>query len=107
GWSYDVCSSDLLASGVPARVAFRKPELGLLDVLKGRRLFEHETFDGNGRTCLTCHSRDTGTVSPHDAQQRFAANPHDPLFVADGSDDGQGHGATRMLQSATVLVRIP
>jgi len=25
-------------------------------------LFEHETFGGNGRTCLTCHSRQTGTV---------------------------------------------
>lgn len=74
---------------------------------EGRRLFEHETFGGNGRTCLTCHSRQTGTVSPEDAQARLAANPTDPLFIADGSDDGQGHGQTRMLQDATVLVRIP
>jgi hypothetical protein len=27
---------------------------------RGRRLFERETFGGNGRTCLTCHSRETG-----------------------------------------------
>ena len=97
----------LLAQGLPALVAFRRPEFGLLDVLRGKRLFERETFDGNGRTCLTCHSRDTGTVSPKDAQRRFAANVHDPLFLADGSDDGQGNGATRMLNDATVLVRIP
>src|SRR6476660_3739909 len=44
----------------------------------GRRLFERETFGGNGRTCLTCHSSKTGTVSPKDAQARFLANPHDP-----------------------------
>ena len=96
----------LLSTGVHARIAFRKPEFALLDLLKGRRLFERETFDGNGRTCLTCHSRDSGTVSPHDAQRRFAADPNDPLFRADGSDDGQGNGATRMLKEATVLVRI-
>lgn len=97
----------LLARGLPALVALRRPEFGLLDLLKGRRLFERETFDGNGRTCLTCHGRDTGTVSPQEAQQRFAADPRDPLFLADGSDDGQGNGVTRMLKDATVLVRIP
>lgn len=78
-----------------------------LDFLKGRQLFEHETFGGNGRTCLTCHSRDTGTVSPGDARKRFARNSNDPLFRADGSDDGYGRGASRMLQHATVLVSIP
>jgi hypothetical protein len=74
---------------------------------EGQRLFENETFGGNGRTCLTCHSRETGTVSPEDAQARLGINPRDPLFLADGSDDGQGNGSTRMLQDATVLVRIP
>lgn len=73
----------------------------------GRHVFERETFGGNGRTCLTCHSRDTGTVSPADAQERFAHNPHDPLFRGDGTDDGAGHGVQRMLADATVLVRIP
>ena len=59
------------------------------------------------RTCLTCHSRETGTISPADAQKRFAQKPHDPLFLHDGSDDGQGHGVTRMLADATCLVQIP
>lgn len=74
---------------------------------RGKRLFERETFGGNGRTCLTCHSNATGTVSPEDARQRLALNPHDPLFVHDGSDDGQGNGVTRMLADATVLVNVP
>lgn len=73
----------------------------------GKQLFERETFGGNGRTCATCHSAETGTVSPADARRRFRENPADPLFIHDGSDDGQGHGATRMLKDATVLVEIP
>ena len=84
----------------------------LSDALEGRRLFERETFGGNGRTCLTCHSRDTGTVSPADASRRFAADNLDPLFVHDGSDDDDGDGfgdgmhVRRMLGSATLLMRI-
>src|SRR6476659_1146261 len=73
----------------------------------GKHLFERETFGGNGRTCATCHSSETGTISPEDAQRQFKANPHDPLFLHDGSDDGQGHGASRMLKDATILVEIP
>jgi cytochrome c peroxidase len=77
-----------------------------LDFLKGRHLFEQEAFGGNGRTCLTCHSRESGTVSPDEARRRFVRNPKDPLFRADGSDDGYGNGASRMLKHATILVRI-
>ena len=83
------------------------------DFQEGRRLFERETFGGNGRTCQSCHSKDTGTVSPEEAQQRFQSHPDDPLFLHDGSDDddndgfGDGNGVTRMVESATVLMRIP
>ena len=77
------------------------------DFQEGRRLFERETFGGNGRTCSTCHGKDTGTVSPRDAQRRFTSDPDDPLFVHDGSDDGAGNGVTRMLESATILMSIP
>src|SRR5262245_39113033 len=76
-------------------------------VQDGKKLFEEETFGGNGRTCRTCHSRETGTVSPDDAQQRFVLNPDDALFRGDGSDDGAGNGVTRMLLDATILMRIP
>lgn len=73
----------------------------------GQQLFERETFGGNGRTCATCHSRETGTVSPEDAQQRLQQDPNDPLFLHDGSDDGKGNGVSRMLADATILVEIP
>jgi cytochrome c peroxidase len=73
----------------------------------GKLLFESETFGGNGRTCRTCHSAATGTVSPEDAQKRFKQNAADPLFVHDGSDDGNGNGVSRMLDNATILVTIP
>jgi cytochrome c peroxidase len=73
----------------------------------GKRLFEREEFGGNGRTCLTCHSRETGTVSPEDAQRRFVKNPKDPLFLHDGSDDRLGNGVMRMLADATILVEVP
>jgi cytochrome c peroxidase len=73
----------------------------------GRRLFERETFGGNGRTCQTCHSAGTGTVSPDDARRRFRRDQQDPLFLHDGSDDGAGHGVRRMLTDATVLVTVP
>ena len=82
-------------------------ETSVVSAADGRRLFERETFNGNGRTCSSCHTSATGTISPIDAQKRFKANPKDPLFLHDGSDDGQGHGATRMLSDATVLVEIP
>jgi cytochrome c peroxidase len=77
------------------------------DLLDGKRLFEKETFSGNGRTCLTCHSHETGTVSPADAAKRLAQNSRDPLFLHDGSDDGKGNGVSRMLREATFLVEIP
>lgn len=86
--------------GVPAGV-------GPGHVREGRRLFEQETFGGNGRTCRTCHGSQTGTVSPQDAQKRFEQDPDDPLFLLDGSDDGNGNGVTRMLTDATILMNIP
>ena len=76
-------------------------------IREGERLFEQGTFGGNGRTCRTCHSAGTGTVSPEDAQKRFQQNPGDPLFLHDGSDDGLGNGSSRMRADATVLVTIP
>ena len=69
-------------------------------ILEGKRLFETATFGGNGRTCETCHSKATGTVSPADALKRFNQNPSDVLFVGDGSDDGEGHGAGPLIRAS-------
>ena len=73
----------------------------------GKFLFEQEQFGGNGRTCQTCHSQESGTVSPIDAQRRFVINQKDPLFRHDATDDGNGHGLQRFLTEATILVEIP
>jgi cytochrome c peroxidase len=73
---------------------------------EGRRLFDEEAFQGNGRTCVTCHSVETGTFSPGDAQSRLAANASDPLFVHDGLDD-DALGTSRITSDATVRIEIP
>lgn len=73
---------------------------------EGRRLFDVERFGGNGRTCRTCHTKQTGTFSPEEAVARLIEDPGDALFVHDGLDDGVT-GATRITQHATVRVEIP
>ena len=70
---------------------------------EGRRLFRKETFGGNGRTCETCHSPSTGTLSPDDVQKR---PPGDPLFLHDGLDDGVS-GTSRISEHATIRVVRP
>ena len=72
---------------------------------EGRKLFDVETFGGNGRTCRTCHSKNTGTFSPEDVQARLAADPTDPLFLHDGLDDGVA-GTSRISEHATVRIEI-
>ncbi len=74
---------------------------------EAKRLFEEETFGGNGRTCLTCHSKKTGTLNPKQVKDLYAEDPTDPLFQLDGSDDFLGNGYSRIQADATVLVRIP
>lgn len=54
-------------------------------VAKGRDIFFNETFEGNGRTCGTCHrAEDNFAISP-----AFIATlpPDDPLFVAETNPD--------------------
>ncbi|MDY7228407.1 hypothetical protein [Hyalangium rubrum] len=74
----------------------------------GEGLFRQETFGGNGRTCETCHSLATGTVTPADLQARYASNPDEPMFRAIDSDDGStGRSYHRLLRDATILVSVP
>lgn len=70
-------------------------------------LFEHETFGGNGRTCRTCHTSETGTMTPAQAEALFVSNPSAPLFRSTDSDDGKGESYTRLRQSATIRVTLP
>lgn len=96
-----------LAIGRGQQTRDAEPNSGQFPPANGKRLFTTETFGGNGRTCNTCHSQETGTVSPQDARDRLRKNPKDPLFLFDGSDDGKGQGVTRMLNDATILIEIP
>ena len=51
----------------------------------GERIFFNETFDGNGRTCGTCHrAEDNFGITP-----AFIATlpPDDPLFIAESDPD--------------------
>lgn len=75
--------------------------------LNGKELFEQETFGGNGRTCETCHTNETGTLSPAQAQGLFAADPTHPLFRSIDSDDGQGDSFSRLLTTATIRITLP
>jgi cytochrome c peroxidase len=70
---------------------------------EGQRLFDHETFGGNGRTCRTCHSGDDGTIDPDEVIERLTQNPSDPLFRHDGLDDFSS-GTSRIAEHATVLI---
>jgi len=53
-------------------------------IAEGRRIFVSETFEGNGRTCATCHRLDNNhTIDP----KYIAKLPNtDPLFVAENED---------------------
>jgi hypothetical protein len=75
--------------------------------LKGKKLFERETFGGNGRTCRTCHSKRTGTLTLADVQRIIAkAKPEDPFLIHDALD-ADGVGTTRVQTHATIRLSIP
>src|SRR5688572_5895321 len=95
----------LLIATVSSRLGWDSwtPQASAAGVSEGQRLFDHETFGGNGRTCRTCHSGDDGTIDPVEVAKRLARNPLDPLFVHDGLDDFIS-GTSRIAAHATILI---
>ncbi|HEU4691385.1 MAG TPA: hypothetical protein VFS23_23620, partial [Vicinamibacterales bacterium] len=84
-----------------------EPGLELDGKLRGKKLFEKETFGGNGRTCRTCHSKRTGTLTLADVQRIIhKANPNDTFLIHDALDD-DGVGTTRVQTHATIRLSIP
>lgn len=73
----------------------------------GKKLFERETFDGNGRACATCHSSETGTLDPETIVELSEEDPENPLFHPLDSDDGSGASYERLKSNATIRMRIP
>ena len=95
----------LLASAFTARLgvdSWMVPTASAAAPSEGQRLFDHETFGGNGRTCRTCHSGSDGTIDPQEVAERLA-DPSDPLFVHDGLDDFVS-GTSRIAAHATILI---
>jgi cytochrome c peroxidase len=73
----------------------------------GEAIFDHVTFEGNGRTCSTCHTdRSAGALSPEEVQARYAEDPTDPLFRSLDSDDGVGNDYSRLLADATIRINV-
>jgi cytochrome c peroxidase len=70
-------------SGAAAQVS--PPSLDPALVQEGKTIFNTETFNGNGRTCASCHPADNNfTLSP----SYIASLPaDDPLFVAEFDPD--------------------
>jgi cytochrome c peroxidase len=76
-----------------------------LAALNGKKLFEKETFGGNGRTCQTCHSKHTGTIGLADVQQIIDKGDPESLLVGDALDD-DGVGTTRVQANATIAITL-
>ena len=77
-----VAASFLLFLGCPP-----PPPIPMNPVEKGREIFFNETFNGNGRTCGSCHPAENNfTIDP----AFIASLPNDdPLFVAEFNPDLQ------------------
>jgi cytochrome c553 len=82
-----------LAPQTPSSFEFLLPKAAQADTLSdltpvlgaqialGRQIFHNETFQGNGRTCGTCHRADNNfTLDPN---YILTLPPTDPLFVAE------------------------
>lgn len=80
---------------------------GLSKFEVGRQTFLNQKFDGNGRTCGTCHDpRDDFALAPATVQAHFAYDPSHPLFRPKDSDDGDGRSYHRLVDHALVRVSI-
>ena len=75
--------------------------------LDGKKLFDKETFGGNGRTCRTCHSKDTGTLTLADVQRIIEKGDPDDAFLIHDALDDDGVGTTRVQAHATIRIHHP
>jgi cytochrome c peroxidase len=82
-------------------------QAGLVTVTScvGADLFFRETFNGNGRTCATCHpSSHNFTVDPTFIANLKTLNPSDPLFIAQ-NNSGLAHLEIEGLLESFALIR--
>ena len=83
-------SDSLIKQLLPKAAYAENPKHSLEDtftaqIAKGRDLFINETFNGNGRTCSTCHRLDNN----HTIDAKYIARlpDDDPLFIAETNLD--------------------
>lgn len=77
------------------------------DICTGADVFFRETFDGNGRTCASCHPvTNNYTIDPPYVQALFDSNPNDPLFVAKPGTPLEKLETSELLSRAMVLENI-
>jgi cysteine-rich repeat protein len=58
----------------------------LSEIEQGENLFNLERFNGNGRTCASCHlPEDDFGITPQTIASLFASDPADALFVAENN----------------------
>jgi cytochrome c peroxidase len=81
------------------------PPPALPDLALGKKVFDEETFGGNGRTCVTCHTPETGTLTIDEVAARLTGPPGNALFLHDALDNGIA-GTTRIAAHATIRVEI-
>jgi len=98
------------ATPEPAPIAVQEDALsgtqGLAQVLRGFHLFHHETFDGNDRTCSTCHTIPSFALSIAQVQEEYATDPSSALFRALDSDAYDGASYDLMREDGLVRVHV-
>jgi cytochrome c peroxidase len=77
-------------------------------ICAGADIFFRETFNGNGRTCGSCHPADNNfTIDPQSVSTLHASNPSDPLFVFETNPDlAQLEQSSSLINSALVLENV-
>ena len=93
---------DPMPSETPTATVTPRPTTTPSLFSEGERLFFQETFDGNGRTCGTCHPSETGfTLTPEFIAQLPA---DDPLFVAETNPALTGLENPQLLRGPRALI---
>lgn len=92
----------------PTGVVSEELTLGELSrFVRGGLLFQFETFEGNDRTCGTCHRADSHfDLAPEDVEQAFAEDPEDPLFRPVDADVEGGDSYAFMREDGLVRVHV-
>lgn len=97
---------DAGAGDAGEELALASADLSLPQALHGLVLYTGAKFNGNGRTCETCHTLPTLALTPDHIEQQFQLNPSGPLFRALDSDNYDGVSYNLMRGDGLVRVHV-